>query len=82
MAAAAVTRVGDVDSRGDSNVTGSSNVFVNGIAVVRTGDTDSRGDTEIGTGTVYVNGQQVVRVGDADTRGNPIVSGSGDVFAG
>lgn len=78
----AVTRVGDVDSRGDSNVTGSGNVFVNGRAAVRTGDTDSRGDTEIGTGTVYVNGQRVVRIGDADTRGNPIVTGSDDVFAG
>ena len=49
-------RIGSLDSRGDTMVQGSPNVFVNGIAAARIGDLDSRGDTKtVGSTNVFIN---------------------------
>lgn len=78
-----IARVGDKDSRGNTIVSGSSNVFINGRAVARVGDKDSRGDTLVqGSSTVFVNGLPVHRAGDLDSRGDRQVEGSTDCNCG
>ena len=92
----AVARVGDTCT-GHGNFpprtcdSGSSNVFVNGIAVTRQGDhwvTHSNGDSSHdgtlagGSGTVYANGKPVARIGDMISCGSAVAKGSGNVFAG
>lgn len=72
------------------SLTGSENVFVNGIAAHRVGDTwathcsVSCHDSALGTGssTVFVNGIPLGRIGDAILCGSSIATGSDNVFAG
>jgi uncharacterized Zn-binding protein involved in type VI secretion len=80
-----ISRIGDVDSAGDVTITGSSNVFVNGLGVQRVTDRDRNrdngSDTKItGKSNVFVNGLQVTRVTDRDTANNVMVTGSPNVF--
>ena len=51
-----VARIGDMDSDGDTLISGSTTVFANGIGVVRIGDMDSDGDTVISGSTDVIAG--------------------------
>lgn len=66
-------------------LTGSPNVFVNGIPVQRVGDVWREPHyTELNTGsfTVFVNGKGMGRVGDTLACGDSVATGSNDVFCG
>ena len=91
----AVARLGDSSAghcfspRG--NISGSGNVFINGIAAHRVGDkwpTHTCGNsshastTSQGSSTVFVNGVALARVGDKLDCGDTISQGSSSVFAG
>lgn len=93
----AVTRVGDsCTGHGSfpprSSISGSANVYVNGIAVHRQGDgwavhcnptpTCHGGTLASGSATVYANGQQLGRIGDPVDCGSSVAAGSGNVFSG
>jgi uncharacterized Zn-binding protein involved in type VI secretion len=93
-----VTRLGDLctghgcwPSR--PSVSGSPNVFVNGVAAHRQGDAwaahtcPAIPETHAsvlasGSGTVFVNGKQLGRIGDPVACGSSVATGSPDVFAG
>jgi uncharacterized Zn-binding protein involved in type VI secretion len=71
-------------------VSGSTNVFVNGIPVHRMGDAwdvhnadSSHGGNAIaGSPTVSANGIPLCRIGDAIDCGSTMVTGSPNVFSG
>ena len=90
-----VVRLGDSCSGHDSysprpSVSGSTNVFVNGIPVHRIGDawdihsaTSSHTGSAIGgSSTVSANGIPLCRIGDAIDCGSTMVTGSPNVFSG
>lgn len=82
-----VARAGDAISHGGAIVSGSPNVFCNGISVARVGDPVAcliHGGQSIATGstTVFCNGKGVARVGDLITCGAVIVTGSPNVYSG
>jgi uncharacterized Zn-binding protein involved in type VI secretion len=70
------------------NLTGSSDVFVNGIAAHRQGDlwqdhtcvSTHGGMTLIASPDVFVNGQPKARIGDQVDCGSNILTGSSDVI--
>lgn len=93
----AVTRKGDICTGHGSwpprpSTSGSSNVFVNGIAVHREGDTWAVHCNDIpqchssilasGSSSVYVNGKQIGRIGDPVACGSNVATGSENVYAG
>ena len=90
-----VVRLGDSCSGHDDysprpSVSGSTNVFVNGIPAHRMGDawdihsTDSShtGSAIAGSSTVFANGIPLCRIGDAIDCGSTMVTGSPNVFSG
>ena len=93
----AVTRLGDMGTGhgcypARPNISGSGNVFTNGIPTHRLGDgwtvhgcgncTPHGGVTSGGSGSVFVNGLSIARIGDPVSCGSTIAAGSGNVFAG
>ena len=94
---AAVVRLGDKCTGHGchpprTNVSASSNVFVNGLGAHRVGDAwDVHGSgtctphgsvQATGSATVFVNGMPLARVGDSIACGSSNATGSGTVFAG
>jgi uncharacterized Zn-binding protein involved in type VI secretion len=91
-----VSRIGDVCSghgnfRSRPCLTGSSNVFANGIGVASIGDIyDVHCDSETchmgiivsGSSSVFVNGRPIARVGDMIDCGSVILTSSNNVFSG
>lgn len=92
-----VTRIGDMNTGHDGCgarelVSGSGNVFANGMPVGRVGDTYSphgcpahpthNDKIAVGSGTVRANGRQLGRVGDTVSLGGSVATGSGNVRAG
>ena len=92
----AVTRIGDEGSGHATNfpqhpaITGSPNVFINGVAAVRVGDTfqvhsngvtSHSGNLAQGSPNVFVNGLALGRIGDAISCGGTVLTGSPNVFA-
>jgi uncharacterized Zn-binding protein involved in type VI secretion len=92
-----VSRVGDLCTghqcwRPRPNVSGSDNVFVNGIQAHRVGDLWSfhscrrkGGHVSVlasGSSSVFVNGRPLGRIGDSVACGSRVAQGSGNVFAG
>lgn len=82
-----VCRVGDSHACGDTDTTGSPDVFVNGSAVHRVGDQHAHNATQVeGSANVYVNGRGVARIGDNQSTDalehapNPQTTGSSDVL--
>ena len=83
-----IARMG-IDAAGGAAVTGSTDVFINGVGAVRIGDViaghgDSPHTTNqmtTGSATVFVNGIPVCRQGDVAQCGHAI-SGSLNVSAG
>ena len=74
-----------------SNVSASSDVFVNSIGVHRQGDgwgvhccgiPCHASSLASGSSTVFVNGKAMARVGDPVACGSSCATGSGNVFAG
>lgn len=81
----AIARVPDFGSDGNVTITGSPNVFCNGLPVHRLGDFWNSGDVTItGAPHVHINDQLCARIGDAASGPDPhtIVSGSPNSFAG
>ena len=73
------------------SISGSSNVFCNGLPVHRQGDAwDTHCDSlschggvlSSGSGTVFVNGKPLGRVGDPIDCGSAVAEGSSNVFSG
>lgn len=84
----AVCRVGDSHACGDTDTTGSPNVFCNGMPVHRLGDQHAHIATQIeASPNVFVNGRGVARIGDDQSADewfhppNPQTTGSPNVFA-
>lgn len=72
-------------------ISGSPNVFVNGIPVVRVDDSWANhtcgnnthgGTTVTGSSFFFVNGKAVARIGDSISCGSVVAAGSGNVFIG
>lgn len=72
-------------------VTGSNDVFINGIGAVSIGDywiphtcgDDTHDGTQIGSSnSVFVNGKGLARIGDNISCGTTVMTGSTDVFSG
>ncbi|MCX8958662.1 PAAR domain-containing protein [Erwinia psidii] len=70
-------------------MSGSENVFINGISAAAVGLSAAscallHGIAPVanGSGSVFINGNRAARIGDATGCGALIVSGSGDVFIG
>ncbi|PPC75596.1 hypothetical protein C4K68_19530 [Pokkaliibacter plantistimulans] len=67
-------------------VTGSPNVFINGMPAARVGDTlicCGPPDTiKEGSATVFINGMPAARMGDGTAHGGVIIGGSGNVLIG
>lgn len=92
----AVSRMGDLCTGHDcfpprTNLGGSPDVFVNGIAAHREGDPwavhacGSSSHASVlagGSGSVFVNGKALGRIGDSVACGSALAQGSSDVFAG
>ena len=93
----AATRIGDADvahCSGMTRATGSSDVFVNGIAWSRQGDNNTShllppavcpshaAPIAFGSGTVIVNSKGAGRIGDGITGCTSVAAGSPNVFAG
>lgn len=92
---AGIARVGDISTGHDGFsprpiITGSNNVFLNGLPVVRLGDvwqnhcSNSSCHTCIqatGSFTTFVNGRPVARIGDATGCGDILATGSINVFS-
>lgn len=92
----AVTRLGDpctghADFPARASISGSPDVFVNGIAAHRQGDewgthcnskTCHASTLAVGSSTVFVNGKALGRIGDAVACGSVVAQGSASVFAG
>ncbi len=80
----AVARIGDLGTDGDPAITGSPNVFVNGIPWHRKGDLWPVDVTVTGSRTVHVNNTVGARIGDLAVGVTPhaIATGSPNVFAG
>ena len=79
----AIVRVTDIDSSGDTQDIGSSDVFTNNLQTVRVLDTDSSNDIQVtGSSNVFVDNLQVVRVTDIDSSGDSQDTGSPDVYIG
>lgn len=78
------------------SISGSSNVFINGIPALRVGDSFEvhcctcddmphgchDGILESGSSSIYVNGKPLGRIGDPVSCGSTVATGSGNVFAG
>lgn len=90
-----VCRLGDIGGQHQcwparSNISGSTNVFINGIPAHRLGDawaphtcqTTHSGSLASGSNKVYVNGLPLGRIGDAISCGGSVMTGSLNVFAG
>ena len=82
-----VARIGDPISHGGAIITGSDNVFANGIGVARVNDLVNCAQHGIkllieGSDTVWVNGRGCVRVGDQAECGAIVTAGSENVIAG
>jgi uncharacterized Zn-binding protein involved in type VI secretion len=90
-----VVRLGDSCSGHDSysprpSVSGSTNIFVNGIPAHRMGDAwDTHcavschtGNAIAGSPTVFANSIPLCRIGDAIDCGSTMVTGSPNVFSG
>lgn len=82
-------RLGDATGHGGALVSGSGNVFINGLAAGVVGVSvapcallHGAAPVACGSGTVFINGSPAARLGDVTGCGAPIVSGSGDVFIG
>ena len=70
-------------------ITGSGNIFCNGLGVATMGDTvlSSCGHTGTiitGSGSVFCNGKGAARIGDSfdGTFKGVLITGSGDIFSG
>ncbi len=89
---AGVSKIGDLCSghgncRSRPIITGSSNVFVNGVPVSKVGDSLAVHCTHPGTiitGSVgiFVNGSPIASVGSSVDCGSVIITGSSNVFVG
>lgn len=67
----------------NSIVSGSNNVFINGITAARIGDTTACGATIVtGSSTVTINGIPAAIMGSATSHGGVIIGGSGNVMIG
>ncbi|WP_080430744.1 PAAR domain-containing protein [Burkholderia ubonensis] len=81
-------RVGDAIGHGGAIVTGSGDVFTNGISAVYVGCVAvcsvhcSAQAVVVGSGSVFINGSAAAFVACCTSCGAPIASGSGDVFIG
>lgn len=77
---------GPVPHAGGPVITGSFNVFINGLPAARLGDTAmcvGPTDTIVsGSGTVLINGRPAARVGDRTAHGGMIILGSPNVLIG
>ncbi|MDD2843215.1 MAG: PAAR domain-containing protein [Tolumonas sp.] len=85
----AIAKVGDMHAcpqRGhgvNSIVSGSSDVFINGMPAATVGSRTSCGaSVAVGSSTVTINGKPAAVLGSATTHGGVIVSGSGNVLIG
>lgn len=83
----AVACIGDSISHGGNIITGSSDVFCNGIGVARRYDSvlcAQHGLQTIigGSETVFADGRNLARIGDAISCGAVITTGSPNVYAG
>jgi uncharacterized Zn-binding protein involved in type VI secretion len=86
---AAVVKIGDMCSGHGTcpprnSITGSDNVFINGVAVHRVGDQWAKHchhDSILATGssTVFINGRSIGRVGDMVACGSMVSTGSNNV---
>ncbi|MBB6056157.1 PAAR domain-containing protein [Tolumonas osonensis] len=64
-------------------VSGSDNVFINGLPASRLGDTTSCGATIVaGSSTVFINGKPAALMGSATSHGGVIIGGSDNVLIG
>ena len=96
-----VARLGDKCTGHDcfparKSISGSPNVFINGIPALRVRDAFEThccthdemphgchdGTLQEGSSSVYVNGQPLGRIGDKVSCGSTVAEGSGNVFAG
>ena len=82
-------RLGDVIGHGGVVVTGSGDVFINGISagfvggsIAVCGPHCSAQAVVLGSGSVFINGLPAAFVGSLTSCGAPIVTGSGDVSIG
>ncbi|AJY14152.1 PAAR domain-containing protein [Burkholderia dolosa] len=81
-------RVGDAIGHGGAIVTGSGNVFTNGIPAAHVGSVAVCGvhcsaqAVVVGSGSVFINGIPAAFVACCTCCGAPVVTGSGDVFIG
>lgn len=80
-----VVRIGDPGSHGGVVVTGSPDVYVNGLKVARVGDIYAcpiHGANPIVSGSpdTYANDSNVARVGDTTACGATLVDGSPDTY--
>lgn len=80
-----VVRIGDPGSHGGAIVSGSPDVYANGLKVARVGDTYAcplHGANPIVTGSpdTFANGAKVARVGDSTACGATLVDGSPDTY--
>ncbi|MGE9553398.1 PAAR domain-containing protein [Erwinia amylovora] len=82
-------RLGDATGHGGALVSGSGNVFINGLAAGAVGLSvapcallHGAAPVACGSGSVFINGCPAARLGDVTGCGAPICSGSGDVFIG
>ncbi|MEH6492584.1 PAAR domain-containing protein [Halopseudomonas sp.] len=90
MAGKPAARLGDRTACSQSGhspatiVSGSPDVFINGLPAARLGDTTSCGSALIGnaSSTIMINGKPAMILGGLGSHGDVIVSGSGDVIFG
>ncbi|AOJ72711.1 MULTISPECIES: PAAR domain-containing protein [Burkholderia] len=82
-------RVGDAIGHGGAIVTGSGDVFTNGISAAYVAGSvavcalhASAQAIAAGSGTVFINNLPAAFVASVTSCGAPVVSGSGDVFIG
>ncbi|MGU3778277.1 PAAR domain-containing protein [Burkholderia metallica] len=81
-------RVGDAIGHGGAIVTGSGDVYTNGIPAAFVGSAAVCGlhcsaqALVVGSGSVFINGSPAAFVACPTSCGAPVASGSGDVFIG
>lgn len=82
-------RLGDAHGHGGVIVTGSGDVYINGISAARLGDgvvcslpVPHASVIACGSGSVFINSLAAARLGDLAGCGAPICTGSGDVLIG
>lgn len=81
-------RLGDVTTHGGAIVTGSGDVYINGLNAAFAGGSvatcalHGAAPVATGSGSVFINSLPAGRLGDVTGCGAVVATGSGDVFIG